>query len=155
PDAADVAAVEIRGETEFGVVGEPDRLLLVGEAEERRHGAERLLARDRHLRIDVGQHRRLEERAAQRMALAARGDLGALGYGVLDVLLDLLDRLAVDQRALRDAGFQTIADLQLLDRADELLGESVVDLVLYQEAVGADAGLPGVAVLGHDRALDR
>src|SRR5439155_12117709 len=37
PDAADVAAVEIGGETEFGVVGHPDRLVLALEAVERRH----------------------------------------------------------------------------------------------------------------------
>ena len=51
-------------------------------------------------RGDVGQHRRLEEGAAERMALAAGDDLGALGDGVGDMLLDLFDRRHVDQRAL-------------------------------------------------------
>ena len=50
PDAADVAAVEIGGEAELGVVGQRDRLLLGLEAEQRRDRAERLLARDRHRR---------------------------------------------------------------------------------------------------------
>ena len=41
------------------------------------------------------------------------------------------------------------------DRRGQLRGEGVVDAVLHQDAVGADAGLAGVAVLGGDRALDR
>src|SRR5918992_6215004 len=39
PDAADVAAVEIRREAELGVVGHADRLVLALEAEERGDGA--------------------------------------------------------------------------------------------------------------------
>ena len=50
PDAADVAAVEVRGEAELGVVRERDRLGLGLEPEQRRDRAERLLARDRHRR---------------------------------------------------------------------------------------------------------
>ena len=46
PDAADVAAVEIGGEAELGVVGHLDRLLLGLEAEERRDRAEGLLPGD-------------------------------------------------------------------------------------------------------------
>ena len=98
--AADVAAVEIGGEAELGVVGHADRLLLGLEAEQRRHRAEGLLARHHHVGRDVGQHRRLEEAAAERVTLAAGDDLGALRQRVGDVLLDLLDRLHVDQRAL-------------------------------------------------------
>src|SRR5581483_514392 len=37
----------------------------------------------------------------------------------------------------------------------EPLGKGVVDSVLHQDAVGADAGLPGIAVFRGDRALDR
>src|SRR5262249_29677269 len=48
PHTSDVAAVEVRRETELGVVGERDRLFLRLEAEERRHGPEGLFARDRH-----------------------------------------------------------------------------------------------------------
>src|SRR6266478_3540412 len=41
PDAADVAAVEIGGEAEFGVVGHLDRLVFALEAVERRYGTRR------------------------------------------------------------------------------------------------------------------
>jgi hypothetical protein len=42
-----------------------------------------------------------------------------------------------------------------LDLFDEALSEGVVDAVLHQDAVGAHAGLAGVAVLRGDRTLDR
>src|ERR1700730_1110163 len=40
PNAADVAAVEIGGEAELGIVGHPDRLILALEPVERGDGAE-------------------------------------------------------------------------------------------------------------------
>src|SRR2546426_6461625 len=48
PDAVDVAPVEVRGEAEFGVVGELDRFFLVLEAEERRDRAEGFFPGDFH-----------------------------------------------------------------------------------------------------------
>ena len=89
------------------------------------------------------------------MALAAGDDLAALGDGVGDELLDLLDRLLVDQRALLHAVLEAGADLQLAGGRGKLLDELVVDAGLHEEAVGADAGLAGIAVLGGDRAFDR
>src|SRR5437763_3327006 len=89
PDAADVAAVEIGGETEFGVVRHPDRLVLALEAVERRDRAESLFPRDDHIGRHIGQHGRLEEAAAQRMAMAADRDLGALLHRIGDMRLDL------------------------------------------------------------------
>src|SRR5262245_4353861 len=97
PDAADIAAVEIAGKTELGVVGHGDRLLFGGEAEKRRHRAEGLLARHRHVARDIAQDGRLVEIAAER--LAAGDQLGTLGECILDMLLDLLDRRVIDQRA--------------------------------------------------------
>ena len=71
PDPADVAGVEIGGQAELGVVGQADAVLLGLEAEQRRHRAEGLLPRHLHLRRDVGEDGRLEESAAQGVALAA------------------------------------------------------------------------------------
>ena len=68
PDAADVARVEIRGEAELGVVGHADRLVLGLEAEQRRHRAEGLLARDHHVGRDVRR-----ARSARRRCRRARG----------------------------------------------------------------------------------
>ena len=95
PDAADVAAVEIGGEAEFGVVGHPDRLVLVLEAVERGDGAEGFLLGDDHVGCHIGQDGRLEEAAVLRGAFAAGDDLGALLQRIGHVRLDLLDRLHV------------------------------------------------------------
>lgn len=48
-----------------------------------------------------------------------------------------------------------VANLETVHRLAELGGEGVVDALLYQQPVSADAGLPGVAVLGRDGALHR
>ena len=124
------------------------------EAEQRRDGPEGLLARDHHRGRHAGQHGRLEERAAERVALAAGRDLRALGGRIRDVLLDLLERGGVDQRALLGLAREAVADAKLLHRGDELRGEGLVHAVLHQQPVRADAGLAGVAVLGGDRARD-
>src|SRR6516164_6334681 len=77
PDAADVAAVEIGGETEFSVVGHFHRLVVGLEAVERRDWAKGLLLGDDHVGRHIGQYRRLEKAAALGGALAAEDYLGA------------------------------------------------------------------------------
>src|SRR5690606_23632581 len=77
--AAEIAGVEIAGEAVFGVVGEIHRLLLGLEAEDGRDRAEDLFLGETHLRRRPGDHGRLEEGAAERVALAAGDDLAALG----------------------------------------------------------------------------
>jgi hypothetical protein len=57
PDAADVAAVEIGGEPEFGVVGHLDGVGFALEAVERRDRAKGFLLGDDHVRRHIGQHR--------------------------------------------------------------------------------------------------
>src|SRR6266571_8015665 len=81
PDAADVAAVEVRGQPELGVVSEADRLLLVLEAKQRRDGAKGFFFGHLHRRVDVREHGRLEERSAERVALGAHA--GLTGVSVL------------------------------------------------------------------------
>src|ERR1041385_7318438 len=63
-DAADVARIEIGGETVFGGVGDADWFRLILEAEERRDGPEDFLARDLHAFADIGHYGWLEERPA-------------------------------------------------------------------------------------------
>src|SRR5690349_15021235 len=145
-DAADVAAVEVAGEAELGVVREANDFILRLEANERRHGAERFLEGDDHVGRDVRHHGRLEEEAAALVALAAKDDLRAFADGVGDVLLGLLHALLVDERPDHHAGLVAGADLEAFYFLGELGGELVVDAVLYVEAVGADAGLAGVAI---------
>src|SRR5438270_7670192 len=153
PDAADVAAVEIGGEAELGVVGHLDGLALGLEAVERGDRAEGFLLGDDHVGRHIGQYRRLEEAAALGGPLAAGDHLGALLQGVGDVRLDLLDRLHVDQWPDHRAGLEPVGDLHRTGGLGETLGESVVDAVLNQNPVGADAGLAGIPVFRGDRAL--
>ena len=54
-----------------------------------------------------------------------------------------------------DTGFIAGAHGQLGNAARQLLGEDLIDRVLHQDAVGADAGLPSVAIFGDEHALDR
>ncbi len=87
------------------------------------------------------------------MALAAGHDRAAFLLGVGHEFLDLLDRLFVDQRPLLHAGFRAVADLQLGGSSRELLDKRIIDAGLHEKAVGADAGLAGIAILRGDRAF--
>ena len=122
PDAADVAAVEVGGEAELGVVGQRDRLVLGREAEQRRDRAERLLARDQHL---GGRRRRA--RSARRTCRRARG--ARRRSATRRALADARRRCA--PRPCRrppssisgpcvDAVVEAVADLQRRDRRGEL-----------------------------------
>src|SRR6202011_487889 len=127
PDAADVAAVEVGGEAELGVVGHLDRVLFALEAVERGDRAEGLFLGDDHVGRHIGQHGRLEEAAALDGALAAGDDLGALLDRVGDVRLDLLDRLHVDQGADHRTRLEPVGDLHRPGGLGEALGKGVVD----------------------------
>ncbi len=93
PDAADVAGVEVGGEAERRAIGDAYSVVLGLEAEQRRDGAEGLLARNDHVRRDAGQHGWLEEGLPERVALAAQHQTGTLGERVGDVRLDLFHRV--------------------------------------------------------------
>ena len=71
----DVLRPDRGGQAVARVVGARDRLVDVGELDRRQHRPEDLLARDRHLRRDAVEHRRLEE-----VALAG-ADVGARAAG--------------------------------------------------------------------------
>src|SRR5262245_36143182 len=89
PDATEIAGIEIRREPEWRVVAHRDHIGFILEAEYRRERAKCFLVRDQRVGLDIGEHRRLEEAAAERMALAAGDDLRAALHGVLDMLFDL------------------------------------------------------------------
>src|SRR6266852_5146477 len=154
PDAGDIAAIEIGREAELGVVGESDGFGFGLEAEERSDGTEGFFAGDGHLRSDIGEHSRLEEPAAEGVAMATDEDFCSLGLSVADVAFDFLNGGFVDERALSAAGFETGSGLECSDGGGEFGGEDIVDAVLNKDSVGADAGLAGIAILGGDGAFD-
>jgi hypothetical protein len=90
------------------------------------------------LRRHIGQHGRLDEVAALGGALAAGDDLGVLLDGIGDVRLDLLDRIHVNQRR-SGTRLKPVGDLHRAGDLGETLLKSVIEPVLHQDAVGADA----------------
>jgi hypothetical protein len=64
-------------------------------------------------------------------------------------------RALVDQRALIDRPFETGAHPHDCNPRGKLLRKGIMDRLVDEEAVGADAGLPGVAELGGQRPFDR
>ena len=136
-------------------IGELDHFGVVLEPDQRRDRPERFLTKDLHVRRNPRQHRRFVERAAERMPLAAGCDLRAMRFRIAEMRVDLVDRFGVDQRALRDAAVRAGSDFQCLDPGDELGGESVVDLVVDEEAVRADARLARIPILRNDRPFGR
>src|SRR6185437_10123123 len=73
---------------------------------------------------------------------------------VADVAFHLFNRGIVNQRTLCRPWFQSRGWLEFLYGGGKLFGKYIVNGVLYQKAVGADASLSGVAILGGDRAFD-
>jgi len=75
--------------------------------------------------------------------------------GVGDAALDLFDRLHVDPRPDHSTRLEPVGDLQRPGGLGEALGKGVIDAVLHQDAVGAHAGLAGIAVFRGDGTLNR
>ena len=103
----------------------PHRLVERLVRADRHDGPEDLLAANLHLRLHVGDQRRLVERP---LALAAREHRGALRDGLLDPLLDPVDLAPLDHGADVDGRVHRVADLQALDLLDEPGREVLVNL---------------------------
>ena len=87
------------------------------------------------------------------MALAAGDDAGTLRQRIGDMFFNLRHRIGIDQRALRDARFHPGANLQPFYRCLQLGGKGFVNAILHQDAIGADAGLPRIAIFGRHGTL--
>src|SRR5262245_43039120 len=150
-----VAGPHVAVEAVVGVVGEGDRLVLVGEGDGGDDGAEDLLPGDRHLVAGVGEERRLDVVAAcqVRRPAAAAGERGTFGLAARDEALDAVALRGRDERAHHHPGFARIADLDLPREVDEPARELVVDRRFDQEARAGDADLAGMEGphLGHAR----
>ena len=114
PDAADVAAVEVRGQAVFGVVGELEQFFFGLEAEQRRHRAEGFFVGDLHVGGDVGQHGRLEELCRPlRGACRRSATFAPLATASAMCSSTFSTACHVDQRALQHAVLEAVADFHL------------------------------------------
>src|SRR5271165_1897484 len=154
PDAGDVAAVKISGETEFRIVREGDGVRFCLETKEGRYGSKGFFARDGHLRRYIGENRRLKKTAAESVTVPTDKNLCTFGLRVADVTFHFFDGRVVNQWTLRRACFQSWRGLQLLYSSGQFFSEHLVDGVLHEQTVRAVAGLSRVAVLRSDGAFD-
>jgi hypothetical protein len=118
-----------------------------------RERAEDLFGGESHVLRGPGQDGGLKERAAQLVARSAQGDRRHPSPWRRPAAPRPWRPHPVDQRALRDPILAPVADLEFARLGHELLDEGIMDPGLHVEAVGADAGLAGVAVLRDDRPL--
>src|SRR5207253_10206851 len=130
--ALGVAGPDVAVEPVVRVVGERDRLGLVPEADGGDHGAEDLLARDRHVVAGVGEERRLDVVAAGevRRPPAAAGERGTLLPAAGDVALDALALGRRDERPDDDAGLVRIADPERRTLLGQAARDGLVDRLL-------------------------
>ena len=71
------------------------------------------------------------------------------------MLFNFFDGRHVDQRTNRNAWFEPVTDLQRANRLGQTRDKHVVDLVLRQDAIDANAGLASIAIFRRHRAFDR
>src|SRR6185437_11948211 len=88
------------------------------------------------------------------VAFSADEHLRALRSRVTNMVFDFMQCVVVNQRTLSCICFQASSWLELSYCHGKLFGKLVIDGVLHQEPIGANAGLTGVAVLGGDCSFD-
>src|SRR5262249_36492200 len=101
PNARNIAAIEIRGQAKFRVIGKRNGLRLRSEAEKRRDRAKRLFAGHCHGWCDVGENGRLKEPAAERVTMPTYQNLCAFLLCVANVAFHFFNGGIVDERPLR------------------------------------------------------
>ena len=136
-----VAAVEVTGQTELGVVGCVDGFLLGVETKHRRKRAKGFFFGAQHVTVGISHHGGLEKLALQ--GFAAGDDLAAALQGIFEVTLHLGDGGGFNQGTLQDAVFKAVAHLERLHFGGKFLDELVVHAALHINAVGTHTGLAG------------
>ncbi len=125
------------------------------EAKQRSDRSESFFIGDGHIRRYIDQQRRLEKEAAKRMTFAADGDFGAFIQSIANMLFHFFHRRHIDERTLADAFIHTVAHFQLrLHGLAEFCGKRVINTILHQNTIGADTGLPAIAVFRRYRTFD-
>ena len=124
---------------------------------ETEHGGERaegFFAHHFHPGMGVADNGGLEEESACRVARAAGNYFAASGERVGQVFFHFGQRGLINQRAAFRAVFQAVAHFQVACRLGEFADKFVIHAALHIDAVGAHAGLAGVAEFAGNRAGD-
>ena len=87
-----------------------------------------------------------------RMRLAAGLHLGTLGDGIGNMAFNLRKPLVINNRTLFNTLFKPTANLHGGGGFGKPPGELVIDAILHEHPVGADAGLAGIAIFRRHRA---
>src|SRR5579884_536273 len=129
---AQVPAPDVGGEPVVGVIGHPDRLLLVLPGNDDQDRSEDLLARDPPAVVDPGEHGGGDEVALRQRALAGRQAADRhpgrrLPQPILDVRADPLELPGVDDRAHVGGLVEGVPDLQPGQSLHQPGQEGVVD----------------------------
>ena len=89
------------------------------------------------------------------MPRAAGQNFTPVRHGIGDMVPNLGHGGGVDQRPDLRPRLIARGDFQSPNLGCQLFGEDIVDFFMYENAVGADASLPGIAELADDRAINR
>ncbi len=87
------------------------------------------------------------------MCFTAANHARAFLQRISNMLFHFCYRFFIDQRPDGDAFLQPVADVQFAHRLLQFFGKAVIHAVLHIQAVGADAGLPGVTEFRGQRAF--
>ena len=137
----EVLGEDVARQAHLGVVRHLDHRIGVGERDDGRDRAEDLGVRDRRIWLHTAEHSRLVEVAGSIYPLPAELHRCSCAHSGLHQVVDVVDRLLVDERTAGDALVTAAADLHLPHRCGELGAELVGHTGLDQEAVGCGAGL--------------
>src|SRR5690606_38347634 len=153
PDPSNIPRIEIAGKADWSIVRHLYGFFFRFEPEQRRDRPEYLLTEHAHLVVDVGQYRRVDEIRPEFVAPAAGGDLRTALHRIVDEAEYIVGRILADERPDAHALCRAVPDLELGCRGHQLFAELIVNAILHQDAVGADAGLPCITELADNRAL--
>ena len=149
---ADVAAPDRAGEAVRRGIGQPDRLLLGIERDDRHDRPEDLLAGDPHVVVDAVEHRRHQVGTGREgcviRGLAADDEGRALAEADLDVVPNAVTLLEADERADLGRLVLGIADLHVPGCGGEQLHDLLVDRPLDEDPA---AGAAILATVVEDR----
>src|SRR3954447_11519761 len=150
--AGDVARPDRARQAVHRIVRQLDGLRFVAERHHRDDRPEDLLAHDRHLRLHIDEHRRLEVCVAA--DVPAGGQRRAFALARFDVADDALAMRRGDQRTHLRFVRERLADFHFLKRVDERFREAVVDRLMHEDAAARAAILARVAEGRGDRGGD-